>query len=79
MKIFLLHIFVFAITCFGQTDSLKVFSTDSSKVLQDSLALHDSTKKSTDIDSIIYSSAKDSIIFFLDQKKMHLYGSGDMR
>ncbi len=79
MKIFLLHIFVFAITCFGQTDSLKVFSTDSSKVLQDSLALHDSTKKSTDIDSIIYSSAKDSIIFFLDQKKMHIYGSGDMR
>ncbi|MFA6025742.1 MAG: putative LPS assembly protein LptD, partial [Ignavibacteriaceae bacterium] len=79
MKIFLLHIFVFAITCFGQTDSLKVFSTDSSKVLQDSLALHDSTKKSTDIDSIIYSSAKDSIIFFLDQKKMHIYGNGDMR
>lgn len=79
MKIFLLHIFVFAITCFGQTDSLKFFSTDSSKVLRDSLALHDSTKKSTDIDSIIYSSAKDSIIFFLDQKKMHIYGSGNMR
>lgn len=77
MKILLLYIFVLSATCFGQTDSLKLFSPDSSQVLQDSLVVHDSTK-STDIDSIIYSSAKDSIIFFLDQKKMHLYGSGDM-
>jgi lipopolysaccharide assembly outer membrane protein LptD (OstA) len=79
MKYFLLYIFIFASTSFGQTDSLKLFLPDSSTVIQDSLVLHDSTKKSTDIDSIIYSSAKDSIIFFLDQKKMHIYGSGDMR
>lgn len=78
MKILLLHIFLFSVVAFGQADSLKFFSTDSSKVVPDSLALSDSTKKNTDIDSIIYSSAKDSIIFFLDQKKMHLYGSGDM-
>lgn len=78
MKILLLHIFLFSLASFGQTDSLKLFSTDSSRIVQDSLALNDSTKKSSDIDSIIYSSAKDSIIFFLDQKKMHLYGSGDM-
>ncbi len=78
MKILLLHIFLFSLVCYGQADSLKSISTDSSKVVSDSLALNDSTKKSSDIDSIIYSSAKDSIIFFLDQKKMHLYGSGDM-
>ncbi|MDP1994058.1 MAG: putative LPS assembly protein LptD, partial [Ignavibacteria bacterium] len=78
MKILLLHIFLFSLVSLGQTDSLKFISTDSSQVVSDSLALNDSTKNSSDIDSIIYSSAKDSIIFFLDQKKMHLYGSGDM-
>ena len=78
MKYFLINIFIFSTLSFGQTDSLKLFSTDSSSVIKDSLASHDSTTKSTDIDSIIYSSAKDSIIFFLDQKKMHIYGSGDM-
>jgi len=78
MKIILLYIFLFTLTCFGQADSLKILPPDSATVAHDSLAVRDSTKKSGDIDSVVYSSAKDSIIFFLDQKKMHLYGSGNM-
>ncbi|MDP3149207.1 MAG: putative LPS assembly protein LptD [Ignavibacteria bacterium] len=69
----------FTLSLFSQSDSLKsIFPGDSLLTKADSSFVVDSTKKSTDIDSIIYSSAKDSIIFFLDQKKMHLYGSGDM-
>jgi len=54
------------------------FITDSTLAKSDSLKT-DSAKTTSDIDSIIYSSAKDSIIFFLDEKKMNLYGSGDMK
>jgi len=73
-----LWFFFFTLSTFAQSDSLKLFSSADSIHTSDSTFVIDSTKKTTDIDSIIYSSAKDSIIFFLDQKKMHLYGSGDM-
>lgn len=53
---------------------------DNSKVnlsLQDTIQNIDTTKpKSFDVDSVIYSSAKDSIIFNIKERKMNIYGSG---
>ena len=80
MKKFSLYFLLFTFASIAQSDSTKIFSPiDSTFAITDSSFVVDSTKKSGDIDSIIYSSAKDSIIFFLDLKKMHLYGGGEMR
>ncbi|MBX2976070.1 MAG: LPS-assembly protein LptD [Ignavibacteriaceae bacterium] len=54
--------------------SVEQVSTDSTNVLTDSLA-----KTKSDIDSIIYSTATDSLIFDLNLKKMYIYGSGHLR
>lgn len=39
----------------------------------------DSIKKKSDIDSVIYSSGRDSLTFFVSRKKMYIYGKGDLK
>lgn len=39
----------------------------------------DTLKKKSDIDSVIYSSSKDSLIFFIDKKKMDIFGTGYLK
>jgi len=39
----------------------------------------DTVKKKSDIDSIIYSSSKDSLIFYVDKKKMDIFGTGYLK
>jgi lipopolysaccharide assembly outer membrane protein LptD (OstA) len=58
----------------SNSDSSNVIALDDSLNSIDSL----STTKS-DIDSIIFSAATDSLIFDLKIKKMYIYGSGDLR
>ncbi len=38
-----------------------------------------SKKKGYDVDSVIYSSSSDSLIFFVNQKKMDIYGNGELK
>jgi len=50
--------------------------------LQDSLssAVKDSAKKSrSDIDAVIYSSGSDSLIFYVDVRKLEIYGRGELK
>lgn len=53
--------------------SSSIDSTDTTIISEDSI------KTKGDIDSVIYSTAKDSLIFNLKNKKMFMYGSGDLR
>ena len=36
-------------------------------------------KKTYDVDSVIYSSSSDSLIFYVNQKKMDIYGNGELK
>jgi len=67
----------FAISfCYAQqVDSLNVSSVDSLNVLSPDTLTANTTAKS-DIDTIVYSSASDSLIFFIKDKKMNIYGDG---
>ena len=48
------------------------------KSSRDSSAVKDTTsKKKYDVDTVIYSSASDSLIFYVDKKKMDLYGEAE--
>ena len=67
-----------SINLIGKKDSL--YQT---AVKQDSIsksAASDTSKKKTyDVDSVIYSSASDSLIFFVNKKKMDIYGNGEVK
>ncbi len=43
------------------------------------LKKNETVKSKTDIDSVVYTKANDSLFFFVQEKKMSLYGSGDLR
>jgi lipopolysaccharide assembly outer membrane protein LptD (OstA) len=58
-----------------QEDTLSVLPADSLKGLSSDTLISKSQTKS-DIDTIVYSSASDSLIFFIKQKKMNIYGDG---
>jgi lipopolysaccharide assembly outer membrane protein LptD (OstA) len=47
----------------------------------DSLAVRDTTKKkkSFDVDTVIYSSSRDSLFFHVNKKKMDLYGKSELK
>ncbi|MDR3666899.1 MAG: putative LPS assembly protein LptD [Ignavibacteriaceae bacterium] len=75
MKILLL-VSLFGIALFAQTkDSLLFKSPGDSSLVRDSSL----TKKKYDVDTVIYSSASDSLIFYVDKKKMDLYGDAEMQ
>ncbi len=50
-------------------------------VVKDSLKTAADTlhKKGSDVDSVVYASGKDSLIFFVQDRKMDIYGSGDLK
>lgn len=78
MKYFLLIIITtFSLNLFSQQDSI---STQTDSILfksQDSLDLKPSRK--FDVDTTIFASSQDSLIFFVKQKKMSIYGEGDLK
>jgi lipopolysaccharide assembly outer membrane protein LptD (OstA) len=74
MKILLL-VSLFSIAILAQEKDSLLF-----KPSGDTLAVKDTTaKKKYDVDTVIYSSASDSLIFYVDKKKMDLYGEGEMQ
>lgn len=67
-------LFFFTAIIFAQGNSLsKIDSTSNSNQKVDS------TKKKIDIDAVVNSSASDSIIFKVKERKMFLYGSSDIK
>jgi|CZKP01.1.fsa_nt_gi lipopolysaccharide assembly outer membrane protein LptD (OstA) len=74
MKILLL-VSLFSIAILAQGKDSLLF-----KPSGDTLAVKDTTaKKKYDVDTVIYSSASDSLIFYVDKKKMDLYGDGELQ
>lgn len=82
---FLLSIFIslFIISCgFSLTLSGVFYSSKDSlnTIPKDTLSGKDTTKKKGfDVDSVIYSSSSDSLFFYVNQKKMNLYGQSDLK
>ncbi|MFZ1517124.1 MAG: putative LPS assembly protein LptD [Ignavibacteriaceae bacterium] len=60
-----------------QTDSISVF-VDSSLSLIDSLQIEKPIGKTYDVDTTVFASSKDSLIFFVKEKKMKIYGEGNI-
>lgn len=60
-----------------QTDSLTL-GIDSLSVGSNSLQNQLSKNKSYDVDTTVYASSKDSLIFFVKDKKMNIYGEGSI-
>jgi lipopolysaccharide assembly outer membrane protein LptD (OstA) len=85
MKFFLLIFFAFAAFSFSYSqshDSPFLSNIDPIKIApKDSLAISDSTKKkkSLDVDTVIYSSSRDSLFFHVNKKKMDLYGKSELK
>jgi len=86
MSLLLLCIFFPSSVRAGEKGKTNLLTTDSVKIdtaktkLRDSLATADSLKKkSGDVDSVIYSSGTDSLIFFVNQKLMKVYGKAELK
>ena len=61
-------------------DTLKPVSTDTSKIKHADSTVADSLKKKkSDVDSIIYSSGTDSLLFYVNNKMMKVYGTAELR
>lgn len=74
MKILLL-VSLFSIAILAQGKDSLLF-----KPSGNTLAVKDTTaKKKFDVDTVIYSNASDSLIFYVDKKKMDLYGGGELQ
>ena len=84
MKFLPIIVFILGInTVFAQkVDSLSVLKKDSvlSKLTDTLLTKKDSVKtKKSDIDTVIYAQSTDSIIYYIDQKKMDIFGKGQLQ
>lgn len=64
-----------------KADSVKTILNDSVKTkLVDSLTHRDTLKKkSSDVDSVIYTSSTDSLLFYVNKKMMKIYGASELK
>jgi len=73
-------VILFLVVCslaFAQEkDSLLLNSSDSLLISQPDSLSEITPKSKSDIDTVIYSTASDSLIFFVKDKKMNIYGDG---
>ncbi len=64
---------------FSQSDTLQTEITDST-AFRDSVTANDSLRKSNNqLDAVVYSSAKDSLIFDVKSQKMFLFNTGEIK
>ncbi|MCE1188406.1 MAG: LPS-assembly protein LptD [Ignavibacteria bacterium] len=65
------------------TDARGAINPDSvstkSSIADTALAHRDTLQKKSDIDSVIYADGRDSLVFFITQKRLKVYGGGDLR
>lgn len=79
---FILIFLIGIVTLTAQTQGDKLLSMPKdTSVVKDSLKTAADTlhKKGSDVDSVVYASGKDSLIFFVQDRKMDIYGSGDLK
>ena len=72
----ILYLVVCSLSFAQQEDSLLINSPDSLLVSQADSLLDNTLKPKSDIDTVIYSTASDSLIFFVKDKKMNIHGDG---
>ena len=72
---------ILAFPNFSQENNINTFPSDSASAFSsDSLITTDSTvQNKNDVDTVIYSSASDSLVFFIQQKKMDIYGDASLK
>ncbi|MBI9070003.1 MAG: LPS-assembly protein LptD [Melioribacteraceae bacterium] len=79
-KILHITILLLSISVSAQVDSLNItVPLDSISAVADSLALSDSLKKKDDIDAVVFASSSDSLQFSVKEKKMYIYGEGNIK
>ncbi len=73
-------IFIFTISLFAQqNDTMLVVPADTLfSIINDTLAVEEIERKS-DVDTVVYANATDSLIFFVKDKKMAIYGEGKIK
>ena len=79
---FLLFFLLGVVTLTAQTQGDKPLSMPKdTTVVKDSLKTAADTlhKKGSDVDSVVYASGKDSLIFYVQDRKMEVYGTGDLK
>ncbi len=76
LKFTILFLFL-VIRISAQTIDTTIVLTDSLSLLQPDTTLQISSKK-YDVDTTVFSSASDSLIFFVKDKKMNMYGDGQL-
>jgi hypothetical protein len=71
---------VVTLTAQTQSDKPPVIPKDTTHV-KDTLKVAADTlhKKGSDVDSVVYASGKDSLIFYVQDRRMDIYGSGDLK
>ncbi len=77
-----LLLFIFSLQIFPQETNANILSSDSLTTFQ--LLIHYLLKDSTaqnknDVDTVIYAAASDSLIFFVQEKKMNIYGDASLK
>lgn len=75
--IFFILIILITSTNFSQTTDTLIISPDTLQVLQAD-TLQQPPPKRYDVDTTVFSSASDSLIFFVKEKKMNIYGDGQL-
>ncbi len=70
-------ILIYALRLFAQQDTLE--AVNPLLMMPDSAVVADTASKRYDVDTVIYVSSTDSLIFFINQKKMNLYGKGELK
>jgi len=77
LKLILLIFLLQGITFSQQNDSLFI-SSDSLLTVVDSLQVQKPKGKTYDVDTTVFASSKDSLIFLVKEKKMKIYGEGNI-
>ncbi|TDJ56698.1 MAG: LPS-assembly protein LptD, partial [Ignavibacteria bacterium] len=72
----ILYLVVCSLAFAQEKDSLLINLLDSLSISQADSLLENTPKPKSDIDTVIYSTASDSLIFFVKDKKMSIYGDG---
>jgi hypothetical protein len=79
---FILIFLIGMVTLTAQTQGDKpLIIPKDTTVVKDSLKTAADTlhKKGSDVDSVVYASGKDSLIFYVQDRKMEVYGTGDLK
>lgn len=81
MKFYLIVNFIFLnfLHVFAQQDTSRLNFNDSLSISNPSIIDSPRTKKTYDVDTTIYAQSSDSLIFYVNEKKMNIFGEGELQ